>query len=300
MYKVYSQLDRLDTCIVGVTYNHLNHNPKIIEETNEDLDKLATFLQTKFNINVIRPGTTTTNLPAPLTPRDYIGVVDEKLYIETHNAYWNDIRDVSWPTDAPTTIEEWNNIPHFIIDELHNIHNVNELKDLHKYEYKNLIDIVSSIDSQNVIKDSKIDTAMITNIGQTLIVGTWPHFDYPKIVKKYFPNHEIHVVDSQGHLDGTLCVVSEDLIISRDDVEVNIPGFETLYVERTPHNGDQETVFDINMLVIDRNNVVCLYENESIFKKLQERNITPHIVDFRHHEYWDAGIHCLTADLKRV
>jgi len=300
MYNVYSQLDRLDTCIVGVTYNHLNHNPKIIEETNKDLDKLATFLQTKFDINVIRPGTTTTNLPAPLTPRDYIGVIDETLFVETYNTNWNDLKGDDWPTDAPTTNKEWDNLPEFVVNELHNIHNIKQLQDIHKYEYKNLIGIVESIESNSVIKDTKIDTAMITNIGKTLIVGTWPHIDYPKLVKKHFPDHTIHVVDSQGHLDGTICVVSENLIISRNDVEVDVPGFETLYVEKTPHKGDQETVFDINMLVIDQNNVVCLYENETIFKKLQEHNITPHIVDFRHHEYWDAGIHCLTADLKRV
>ena len=44
----------------------------------------------------------------------------------------------------------------------------------------------------------------------------------------------------------------------------------------------EETVFDVNMLVIDKNNVICSNYNEKVFKKFDEYGITPHVVNFRH------------------
>jgi len=61
----------------------------------------------------------------------------------------------------------------------------------------------------------------------------------------------------------------------------------------------EETVFDINMLFIDPKNVIVVQYNETMFKALERYGITPHIVNFRHRYFWDAGIHCLTADLSR-
>lgn len=61
----------------------------------------------------------------------------------------------------------------------------------------------------------------------------------------------------------------------------------------------EETVFDVNMLVINEKNVVCNYYNEMVFKALDRYGITPHIVNFRHRFFWDGGLHCITSDLHR-
>ena len=60
-----------------------------------------------------------------------------------------------------------------------------------------------------------------------------------------------------------------------------------------------ESVFDVNMLVIDENNVICNNYNENLFKKFDEYNVTPHVINFRHRYFWDGGLHCITSDLKR-
>jgi hypothetical protein len=60
-----------------------------------------------------------------------------------------------------------------------------------------------------------------------------------------------------------------------------------------------ETVFSVNMLVIDRKNVIVSHYNKPVFDALDRYGITPHIVPFRHGLFWDAGIHCATADLYR-
>ena len=61
----------------------------------------------------------------------------------------------------------------------------------------------------------------------------------------------------------------------------------------------EETVFDVNMLVIDEKNVVCNNYNETVFKAFDRFGITPHIVNFRHRYFWDGGLHCITSDLHR-
>ena len=61
----------------------------------------------------------------------------------------------------------------------------------------------------------------------------------------------------------------------------------------------EETVFDVNMLVIDENNVVVNNYNEKAFDAFERYNITPHIVNFRHRYFWDGGLHCITSDISR-
>ena len=60
-----------------------------------------------------------------------------------------------------------------------------------------------------------------------------------------------------------------------------------------------ETVFDVNLLMIDRHNAIINSENPIVVKKLEEYGITPHIFNFRHRYFWDGGIHCITLDLDR-
>ena len=61
----------------------------------------------------------------------------------------------------------------------------------------------------------------------------------------------------------------------------------------------EETVFDVNMLVIDQNNVICNNYNEKVFDAFHRYGITPHVINFRHRYFWDGGIHCITSDISR-
>lgn len=61
----------------------------------------------------------------------------------------------------------------------------------------------------------------------------------------------------------------------------------------------EETVFDVNMLVIDEKNVVCNNYNEQVFSAFDRYGITPHVINFRHRYFWDGGLHCITSDLHR-
>lgn len=61
----------------------------------------------------------------------------------------------------------------------------------------------------------------------------------------------------------------------------------------------EETVFDVNMLIIDPKNVIVFNYNKQVFDALARYKITPHVVPFRHRYFWDGGIHCVTSDLHR-
>lgn len=61
----------------------------------------------------------------------------------------------------------------------------------------------------------------------------------------------------------------------------------------------EETVFDVNMLIVNPTNVIVFNYNKTVFDALERYGITPHIVPFRHRYFWDGGIHCITTDLHR-
>lgn len=61
----------------------------------------------------------------------------------------------------------------------------------------------------------------------------------------------------------------------------------------------EETVFDVNMLIVNPKNVIVFNYNKQVFDALDRFGITPHVVPFRHRYFWDGGIHCITSDLHR-
>ena len=61
----------------------------------------------------------------------------------------------------------------------------------------------------------------------------------------------------------------------------------------------EETIFEVNMLSVDEKNIISLNHQEDIHKKLEEHGINPIYCRFRHRNFWDAGLHCLTVDTLR-
>ena len=61
----------------------------------------------------------------------------------------------------------------------------------------------------------------------------------------------------------------------------------------------EQTVFDVNMLIVDQHNVICNNYNADVFRAFERHHITPHVLNFRHRYFWDGGLHCVTSDLHR-
>jgi N-dimethylarginine dimethylaminohydrolase len=61
----------------------------------------------------------------------------------------------------------------------------------------------------------------------------------------------------------------------------------------------EESVFDVNILVIDQKNIIVNGYNKQAFEAFDRHGITAHICPVRHRYFWDGGVHCITADLHR-
>jgi predicted HTH domain antitoxin len=61
----------------------------------------------------------------------------------------------------------------------------------------------------------------------------------------------------------------------------------------------EETVFDVNMLSLDENTIICNNYNKEVFDHFKKHRVEPIIFNFRHRYFWDGGIHCITQDLYR-
>jgi hypothetical protein len=86
-----------------------------------------------------------------------------------------------------------------------------------------------------------------------------------------------------------------------------IPGFEQNQnlTNTVNHYFDEwvgqvsETVFDVNILIIDPKNIVVSAYSKPVEQACARHGITVHVVPFRHKYFWDCGIHCVTNDLDR-
>ena len=53
----------------------------------------------------------------------------------------------------------------------------------------------------------------------------------------------------------------------------------------------EETVFDVNMLSIDQNTIICNNYNKEVFEHFKKHKVEPIVCNFRHRYFWDGGIY---------
>ena len=61
----------------------------------------------------------------------------------------------------------------------------------------------------------------------------------------------------------------------------------------------EETIFEVNMLSINENTILSMNYQKEVHDKLKQHGIEPIYCRFRHRNFWDAGLHCLTVDTLR-
>ena len=60
-----------------------------------------------------------------------------------------------------------------------------------------------------------------------------------------------------------------------------------------------DTVFDVNCLVLDEENVIFSAYNKQVFDYCEKHKINPIISELRHSYFWDGGVSCCTQDVRR-
>lgn len=369
MLNVTYHWDKLDTCIVGRCYppdffSFIDNIKirveleKIAQETIEDLDKLSNFLQS-FGVTVLRPILADNIdhyvrgckiLPPPITPRDYFAMVGDKFFMPTtdDNSKWNQLRGIDWPKTAPKTQLEFNQLENNIKQELLKNWSISRVEELYNFDFSTFKNIENYIKKTNqIVYDNEIDSAMVLRMGSDLYFGSWPWQKLEDIkvrVNTLFPEYNCTVIDTQGHLDGTMSVVTPGLILSSKDIDKSMynklfPDYEILYLDNTvshnkeffkfkkQHHGKwwikgqennkpliefidayldnwtglvEETTSTVNVLHIDKHNIICTNQDSKTIKKLNNYGVNVHLVELRHFHFWDSGIHCLTNDINRL
>lgn len=65
------------------------------------------------------------------------------------------------------------------------------------------------------------------------------------------------------------------------------------------HGYSEETIFDVNVLMLDENTCVVNSNSSMLLKELEKRKIEPVVVPLRNRFFWDGGWHCNTLDIYR-
>ena len=381
MYSVYQHWDPLKVCMVGRSYPPEFYSwvkntrirklfEKIAVETAEDYSGLIKLLET-FGVEVLRPKLPDISfvdgkfIKPPMAPRDYTGMIGNTFYYTSQliqsqkqqfESNYNNIKDPSWPECK--NFKEFGLLPEWIQQECLVQFELKKglmpklVKPYSEGCYDHIYDHIAAQGNtikRNTFKNIRNDvlnTAMIIPVGKDLIVGTTclnqNQTQLLNLLNNEFKNTRNHVVNSGGHLDGSIVPICPGLVLSSVDVDLEniLPGWDTLFIrqpsvskhkkfkELTRKNSGrwwipgqennqelinfieiyfrdwlgfvEETVFDLNLLIIDPNNIVVANAlDQTLEKKIKSHNINIHVIPFRHRYFWDGGIHCMTSDLHR-
>lgn len=242
----------------------------IVQETQQDLDNLAAWLSNR-GVTVHRPTQSTNFDHRPLvSPRDHILVLDQRMFVD--QAQFPEFDAIELPTVNASAIHNFGNrlclsrdvdlavLEHFSDYEIVRFHQTGHIDGWFTIPCPGLI--ISARDHQ---RSELLDL----------------------FYRKYFKDHEV-------------VYVNETSTKPNWNIYRNTPTAEFVkqYLESWVGNPD-ETVFELNMLILDQQNIVTSCIDDTVAAALQRYGVTAHIVPFRHSPFWDCGIHCATADLSR-
>lgn len=158
----------------------------------------------------------------------------------------------------------------------------------------------------DLAKDYRVHVSMIDGhsdcvfcpVAEGLILTT----DYKKTYSKTFPDWEIYNISHQRH--------SKPLNMGGGFHQWHLPdsrvGANKEFAQHIQQKAQDwigsyiETVFDVNLLIVDERNILSIGQDEETFEFLTKKGYNVHAFDFRCRNFWDGGMHCLTNDIRRT
>ena len=251
---------------------------KIIEETNEDLEKFQIVLES-LNVKVYRPKDLDFQLFDGIynyCPRDRVLVVGDTV--------------IDAPMLYPTRKKEMSAIEHLLNDR-----------------------ILSCKDSHVIF-----DAANICRLGQDLLylVSDSGNIAGANWLQQILPEHRIHILDniySGVHIDSTISPVREGLVVLNADRinNNNLPTvfkhWDKIWIEGTniipqgfvnyPY---ASKYIALNFLTINPNLVICDPNQTYLRDELYKHKVETIGLELRHSRTLGGGHHCVTLDLVRA
>ena len=295
-------------------YDHLPNEVadpfrQITEWTKHDLNKLQSFLESR-GIAVQRPVFHNISdhinqqgylVKPPITPRDDYLVLGNTLYAQrktTSRDPWQDILDQYQRQGLSVNTDQ--NMP---VNCLSGPSLVRVGKDLYldRESHNNvwgficqwMVETAQHYRVNISTTDGHSDSVFCPVAPGVIVTSHWKNQFHHT-----FPGWEVYKIPRQ--LNNWLWGGSNNWQVGDDNIDQNVKF--NLYIEKMAQSwvgNFKETVFEVNMLVLDQHNVVAMKPYEPLAKWLEQRGITMHCFDFRCRNFWDGGWHCLTLDIHR-
>ena len=325
-----TEWNKLKEVIVGASYSSCNINglDRVVEETNEDLDKLELIFK-DLGVKVYRPIRPKFSLDIhhPIMPRDILGFYDDKI-VKAYGAVFSRIREHECYVEILKELSNYEllemPIPNITKTEEYEIvqDHTNKIKMQQRYDkYENEI----LYETANILKCN--DTLLHTQTAFKDNASGKGTEKGLKWLKEKFSNKKWVEIPAGGHADGKLALLREgllltwredyipkelqnwDKIIVRDNAE-----FPKEFVEQRKRQYyseyvmkylsdwvgySNETWFDVNCISVDPNTIITVGKNLENIKQIEKYGIDVIVWDYRHRYFWDGGAHCCTQDVSR-
>lgn len=303
---------------------------RIAEETEEDYQSLISLLH-KFNIKTVRtsyqqefekiPYYIKNNIRIPnpyfMVPCDHTIMVGQTFYSKFTSPDQNAFEEINQLVASQGNLVKTNNVKVGVIPGMNNIpHLINRAmttrlgKDLYIGTLNNEeIDVPDSVKlelerefpgNRIHIVDTKGHTdATFCPVKPGLILSIESQIDYSKT----FPGWEVVRLpgESWSKMKNFLTVKEKNRgkwWVPGEELNADFTEFVESWLGHWVGYAE-ESVFDVNIIVVDPKNVIVTGYNKIAFDAFERHGITPHICKFRHRYFWDGGLHCITSDLDR-
>lgn len=335
LVQSYTSWQPLEEVIVGRVYTPdyfdyirnpvvLGQLTRILDESNEDLDKLADVIK-QYGAIVRRP-----ELPK------------KEIWLK-HLELWNSV------PIPPLTPRDWQIT---LGEKLLRVLNVPEMDNICKiYQDADpdcIVDPMKRVYDPNHVMAGAV-ASCIARVGTDIFFdrSEWMTEQQTQWIRDNVldERYKIHHAQTNGHGDAVFAILKPGVIISSlHDADINykesFPGWEvhkvwdpTIFaamevgkfkyetfnerwyvqgVEPTSQFANfvdtwlnkwtgfvKETVFDVNCLVLDEQHVIFSSYNKGVFDFCKKHNIEPIICELRHKYFYDGGISCCTQDIRR-
>mgnify|MGYP006185950083 CR=1 FL=1 len=324
--KGYATFHQLKHCLLGKHFTSdyftkhvsipkvLDPLKRIADETEEDFQKLDSILK-EHGVKTYRPEFDENNFNVleeahpPVTPRDHYAVVGETIYGTDGNrgVYDNVFKNIN---PKNTFIRDWEGSDQGSLLTTANICRVGKdifwdyiVNDPNRFKNSNVEEIKSKWESEgfrvHISHRGYHSDGSFCVVKPGLIITLGNVQDYTKT----FPGWEVVTVPEnpfdtlsdfykvKKKVDGKWWVPGEENNSELINFVNQWLNHWVGYVE--------ETVFDVNMLSINENLIICNNYNKQIFDAFKRHKVEPIVFNFRHRYFWDGGVHCITQDLYR-
>jgi hypothetical protein len=251
---------------------------------------------------------------------------------------WDKLRGSEWPVNPPTNQQEFDQLSDFIKTDLEEL-NIDPGVKFNEHWWDEILSKIENskvfnteiAHSNTIVFDDKIYFLADKDhyydklvLGEDYYKNKLTNHPYKFVVTDTDPNIKVEMSFIKPNLIFMInnnCMVSPkyDTLTDCDinyltigDVGLNdstyVGGHASLWTLNA-NNIDEsvvniqnswfQPVFNIEMLVIDENNVICNVQNDRVFQILKSHGVTPHVVNFRHTEFWSHGFNSLVCPIHR-